>query len=54
VLPATVDGPELYLAVEVSVDYAELLRRAVSKQFLVEGRGVEPLTPTLRTSCSPN
>ena len=34
---ATADVPELYLAVEVPGDYAELLRRVVSKQFLVEG-----------------
>jgi hypothetical protein len=39
VLHAITDGPELYLAVEVSGDYAELLRWFVSKQFLVEGRG---------------
>jgi hypothetical protein len=38
VLHAITVGPELYLAVEVSGDYAELLRRFVSKQFLVEGR----------------
>ncbi|MEI8015194.1 MAG: hypothetical protein WCH20_10200 [Nitrospira sp.] len=37
-LHAITDGPELYLAVEVSGDYAELLRRFVSEQFLVEGR----------------
>ena len=41
-LRAIADSPELYLAVEVSGDYARLLRRVVSKQFLVEGRGVEP------------
>ena len=31
VLRATADGPELYLAFGMSGDYAELLRRAVSK-----------------------
>ena len=37
-LRATADVPELYVAVEVPGDYAELLRRVVSKQFLVEGK----------------
>lgn len=36
-LRATADGLELYLAFRVSGDYAELLQRVVSKQFLVEG-----------------
>lgn len=36
-LRATADGIALYLAVEVSGDYAELRRRVVIKQFLVEG-----------------
>lgn len=36
-LRATADVPELYLAVEVPGDYAELRRRVMSGKFLVEG-----------------
>ena len=36
-LRATADVPELYLAVEVPGDYAELLRRVVRGGILVEG-----------------
>ena len=46
------DGARRFLTAEVTGDYAGLLR--LEQKNVVEGRGVEPLTPTLRTSCSPN
>ncbi len=43
------DGAERYLIAEVSGNYEGLLRLTTGKIRLVEGRGVEPPTPTLRT-----
>jgi hypothetical protein len=36
-------------SIEIAVDYAGLFRLGMAKINLVEGRGVEPPTPTLRT-----
>ena len=43
------DGAGRYLTAEVTGDYAGLLRLETGKIKVVEGRGVEPPTPTLRT-----
>ena len=43
------DGEGRFLTAELSGDYAGLLRLVTGKISLVEGRGIEPPTPTLRT-----
>ncbi|CUS37439.1 hypothetical protein COMA1_40055 [Candidatus Nitrospira nitrosa] len=49
VLHPTSDGASRYPTAQVSGDYAGLYRMVTGKIMLVEGRGVEPPTPTLRT-----
>jgi site-specific DNA recombinase len=50
ILQPTTDGRERFLTAELSGDYSGLVRLVVGpKILLVEGRGVEPPTPTLRT-----
>ena len=53
-LHPSADGRERYLTAEMSGDYAGLIRLLARKINVVEGRGFEPPTPTLRTLCSPN
>ena len=50
-LRATADSPELYLAVEVSGDYAELLRLMTRRNKFGGGQGSPDLfRPTIRVS----
>ena len=62
-LHPSADGRERFLTAELAGDYAGLIRLVGGKSNLsivngknnmVEGRGFEPPTPTLRTLCSPN